>query len=67
METLNMTVAQFANHYLPSNAKIKVVKRFNTIFEGNLDELYYAEKDVLKSVVAMIEAENGTVCLSCRN
>ena len=36
MERYNMTVKKFADHFLPSNAKIKVVKSSETIFDGTL-------------------------------
>ena len=35
MERYNMTVKKFADHFLPSNAKIKVMKSSETIFASN--------------------------------
>ena len=67
MKRTNMTVRQFANIYLPSNAKIKIVKSCETIFDGTLDELYYYGANALDLIVAMVGAEGDRVCLSCRN
>lgn len=67
MKKFDMTVKQFADSYLPSNAKIKVVKSSETIFDGTLDELYYYGANALDSIVAMVGAEDDKVCLSCRN
>lgn len=67
IEKCNMTVKQFTDHFLPSNAKIKVVKSSETVFDGMLDELYYYGANALDLVVAMVGAEENKVCLSCRN
>lgn len=66
MERYNMTVKQFADHFLPSNAKIKVVKSSETVFDGTLDELYYYGANALGLIIAMVVAEENKVCLSCR-
>lgn len=66
MMNFNLTVKQFADHYIPSNTKVRVIKSCETLFEGTLDELYYSGMDVLNNVVAMVGAEEGFVCLSCR-
>lgn len=63
---LNLTVRQFADSYIASNTKIRVVKSFETIFEGTLDELYYYGAEVLNNIVAMVGADDDFVCLSCR-
>lgn len=67
MKRINMTVKQFADSYLPNNAKIKIVKSSETVFDGTLDELYYYGANALDLVVAMVGAEEDKVCLSCRN
>ena len=67
IEKYNMTVKQFADHFLPSNAKIKVVKSYETVFDGTLDELYYYGANALDLVVAMVGAEENKICLLCRN
>lgn len=67
MKRLEMTVKQFVDSYLPSNAKIKVVKSSETIFDGTLDELYYYGANAFDLIVAMVGAEDDKVCLSCRN
>lgn len=67
MDRYNMTVKKFADHFLPSNAKIKVVKSSETVFDGTLDELYYYGANVLGLIVAMVGAKGDKVCLSCRN
>lgn len=67
MERYNMTVGQFVNNFLPSNAKIKVVKSFDTVFDGTLEELHYYGYDALDLIVAMVGAEEDKVYLSCRN
>lgn len=67
MKRFDMTVKQFADSYLSSNAKIKVVKSSETIFDGTLDELYYYGANTLDLIVAMVGAEDDKVCLSCRN
>lgn len=66
MNYLNLTVKEFADHYIPTNAKVRVVKSAETIFEGTLDQLYYSGIDILCSIVAMVGADEGFVCLSCR-
>lgn len=67
MKRIDMTVKQFADSYLPSNAKIKVVKSSETIFDGTLEELNFYGINVLVLVVVMVGAEENKVCLSCRN
>lgn len=67
LERYNITVKQFADHFLPCNAKIKVVKSSETIFDGMLEELYYYGANALDLIVAMVGAEEDKVCLSCRN
>ena len=67
MKRINMTVKQFADSYLPNNAKIKIVKSSETVFDGTLDELYYYGANALDLVVAMVGAEEDKVWLSCRN
>lgn len=67
MKRINMTVKQFADSYLPSNSKIKIVKSCETIFDGTLDELYYYGANALDLIVTMVGAEGDKVCLSCRN
>lgn len=64
---LNLTVKQFADHYIPSNTKVRVVKSFGIIFEGSLDELYYCGIEILNNVVAMVGADENYICLTCRN
>lgn len=64
---LNMTVKEFADHFIPSNGKIRVVHQCDTVFDGTLDELYYSGADVLNLIVAMVGAIDDKVCLSCRN
>ena len=66
MMNFSLTVKQFADHYIPSNTKIRVVKACETLFEGTLEELYYSGMDVLNNVVAIVGADEGFVCLSCR-
>lgn len=67
MERIDMTVKQFADQFLPSNAKIRVMKFYEIIFDGTLDELYYYGANTLELIVAMIGAEGDKVCLSCRD
>lgn len=67
MEKYDMTVKKFADNYLPSDTKIKVVKSCEIVFDGTLDELYYYGDNTLNLIVAMIGAEENKVCLSCRN
>lgn len=67
MKKYNIKVKKFADHFLPSNAKIKVVKSSKTIFDGTLDELYYYGANALDLVVDIVGAEEDKVCLSCRN
>lgn len=67
VKRINMTVKQFADSYLPSNSKIKIVKSCETIFDGTLDELYYYGANALDLIVTMVGAEGDKVCLSCRN
>lgn len=62
---LNMTVVAFANHFIPSNAKIRVIKSSEIIFEGTTEYLYY-NSDVLNLTVAMVGAKEDYICLSCR-
>lgn len=62
----NLTVKEFADHYIPSNTKVRIIKSMNTIFEGTLDELYYSGRNVLNNTVGMVGADEGFVCLSCR-
>lgn len=64
---LNLTVKQFADHYIPSNTKVRVVKSFGTIFEGSLDELYECGIEILNNVVSMVGADENHICLTCRN
>lgn len=66
MERLNMTVREFADHFLPSNAKVKVLKFYEIVFDGTLDELYYYGQNVFSLIVAMVGADEDKVCLSCR-
>lgn len=63
---LNLTVKEFVDHYIPSNTKIRVVKSCEKLFEGTLDDLYYYGTNVLNNIVAMVGADEGFVCLSCR-
>ena len=63
---LNLTVKEFVDHYISSNTKIRVVKKCETLFEGTLDELYYYGTNVLYNIIAMVGADEGFVCLSCR-
>lgn len=67
IEKYNMTVKQFADHFLPSNVKIKIVKSSETVFDSTLDELYYYGVNALDLIVSMVGAEENKVCLSCRN
>lgn len=67
MDRYNMTVKKFADHFLPSNAQIKIVKSSEAIFDGTLEELYYYGANALDLIVAMVGAEGDKVCLSCRN
>lgn len=62
---LNMTVVAFANHFIPSNAKIRVIKSHEIIFEGTTEYLYY-NSDVLNLTVCMVSASGDYLCLSCR-
>lgn len=66
MMNFSLTVKEFADHYIPSNTKVRVVKACKTLFEGTLEELYYFGMNVLNNVVAMVGADEGFVCLSCR-
>lgn len=66
MERLDMTVKEFVDHFLPSNAKIKVLKFYETVFDGTLDELYYYGQNTFGLIVAMVGADENKVCLSCR-
>ena len=66
MERLNMTIKEFADHFLPSNTRIKVIKSCETVFDGTLDELYYYGQNVFGLIVAMVGADGNKVCLSCR-
>jgi hypothetical protein len=63
---MNLTVMQFADFYIASNAKIRVVKSFETVFEGTKDELYIHGAEVLDKTVAMIGADDGIICIICR-
>ncbi len=63
---LNMTVKKFADYFLPSNTKIKVVKSSEIVFDGSLEELYYYGSETFDLVVAMVGADGNKVCLSCR-
>lgn len=67
MKRYNITVKQFTDSFLPSNAKIKVVKSYETVFDGTLEELYYYGANALDLIVAMVGSEEDKVCLSCRN
>lgn len=66
MMNISLTVKEFADRYIPSNTKVRVIKTCNTLFEGTLEELYYSGMDVLNNVVAMIGADEGFICLACR-
>ena len=66
MERLNMTVKKFADYFLPSNTKVKVVKSHEILFDGTLEELYYYGQDVHGLIVAMVGADEKKICLSCR-
>ena len=61
-----LTVKEFVDNYIPSIVPIRVVKDFETIFEGTLEELYGSTTEVLNYTVTMVGADNGIVCLSCR-
>ena len=63
---LNMTVKKFADHFIPSDGKIRVIHNMDVVFDGTLDELYYSGADVLNLIVAMVGAVDDKVCLSCR-
>lgn len=67
MMNFSLTVKQFADHYIPSNTKVKVIKSFEILFEGTLEELYYSGMEILNNVVAMVGADEGIICLTCRN
>lgn len=67
MKQLNLTVREFANHYIPTIVRVRIVKYFETIFEGTLEELYNSDTEILNSIVAMVGADNSIVCLNCRD
>lgn len=67
MSIFYLTVKEFADNYIPSIVRVRVVKDFEKLFEGTLEELYDAETEVLNSVVIMVGADNGIICLSCRD
>lgn len=60
------TVREFADHFIPSNEKVRVVYQNDTIFDGTLEELYYSGSEVLALFVAMVGAIDDKICLSCR-
>lgn len=62
---LNMTVVAFANHFIASNTKIRVIKSSEIVFEGTTEYLYY-NSDVLILTVCMVGASEDYICLSCR-
>lgn len=63
---LNLTVRKFADHYIPSNVKIRLIKNFQTIFEGTVEDLYWNHPELLDNIVAMIDANECFLCISCR-
>lgn len=65
---LNMKLSTFVNHFIPGTQnKIKIIKSFEIIFQGSIDELYYASPNVLNSTVNMVAADgDGYLCISCR-
>ena len=63
---LNMTVKKFADYFLPSNTKVKVVQSCKVLFDGTLEEFYYHGSEVFELVVSMVGADEDKVCLSCR-
>ena len=63
---INLTVKQFADHYIPNYTKVRIIKNFHAIFEGTLEELYYARSDVLSNIVSMVGADDNYLCLNCR-
>jgi hypothetical protein len=67
MSIFYLTVKEFADNYIPSIVRVRVVKDFEKLFEGTLEELYNSGTEILNSVVIMVGADNGIVCLSCRD
>ena len=67
MSIFYLTVKEFADNYIPSIVRVRVVKDFEKLFEGILEELYNSGTEILNSVVIMVGADNGIVCLSCRD
>lgn len=65
MGQLNMTVVAFANHFIPSNAKIRIIKSHEIIFEGTTEYLYY-NSDLLNLTVCMVGASEDYLCLSVK-
>ena len=66
IKRLDLSVKQFAEHYLSSGTKIRVIKSSEVIFEGTLEELYHFSSHVWDYIVGMVGAANDMVCLSCR-
>lgn len=67
MSIFYLTVKEFADNYIHSIVRVRVVKDFEKLFEGTLEELYNSGTEILNSVVIMVGADNGIVCLSCRD
>lgn len=67
MSIFYLEVKEFADNYIPSIVRVRVVKDFEKLFEGTLEELYNSGTEILNSVVIMVGADNGIVCLSCRD
>lgn len=66
MKQLNLTVEEFVIRYIPTIVRIRIIKDFETLFEGALEELFNSDTEILNSVVAMVGADNSIVCLNCR-
>ena len=63
---LNMSVLDFANHFIPSNENVRLIKDTVIIFDDLLENLYYDTSGVLRMIVTMVSASDGTLCLSVR-
>lgn len=62
-----MTVKKFADHFLSSDVKVKIIKSSETIFDGNLESLYYYGSSMFNLIICMVGAEEDKVCLYVNN
>lgn len=66
MKLLNITVKGFVDHFVPSTETIRITKRYETMFEGTIDEFYYYGSCTWNEIVAMVGTRDGVLCLACR-